>query len=115
MEPVHGRTPLHEALAPGSALVATLWWPGSCTGVPMALLRAGALPTWRDCRGETPINYALNQRNTSVLGALLACETRPGRAELSRALLRTLGGPSEGEVKQVAWDLPGCIRVRDRG
>lgn len=101
MEPVHGRTHLHEALAPGAALVATLWT-ASCTGVLKALLRAGALPTWRDCRGETPVDYAINWCNATVLNELLAHKTRPGRAELSRGLLRTLGGPSEGEEKHMA-------------
>ena len=113
MEPVQGRTPLHEALAPEAALLPDVWTESIRTFV-KALVRAGASPAARDCRGGTPVDYAISARNAAALNALLPHKTRLGRAELTRGLLRTVGGPSEGEERQVASGIAGahCGMVR---
>ncbi|KAK9832724.1 hypothetical protein WJX81_004269 [Elliptochloris bilobata] len=72
MEPLRGRTPLHEALARGAALGAHLTSDDAKVGVVAALLRAGASTGARDRVADTAVAYAVDGSNRVTLAALLA-------------------------------------------
>ena len=89
-EAVRGRTPLHDALARGAGLGIRVTGEVAYKDVLAALLRWGGSVRARDCRGDTPLGYALDGNNAGALAALLANEKlrRPWRTELSRELRR---------------------------
>jgi ankyrin repeat protein len=100
VEPVRGRTPLHEALARGAELGAALSelsMRGAATAA--ALLAAGADAAARDRTGDTPMHYAAFAENRVALARMLAARERaraPPRAtrvELSRVLLAIAARP----------------------
>jgi len=100
VEPVRGRTPLHEALARGAELGAALSelsMRGAATAA--ALLAAGADAAARDRTGDTPLHYAAFAENRVALASMLAARAcarappRATRAELSRVLLAVAARP----------------------
>lgn len=96
---MRGRTPLHDALARGAGLGVCLTGEVANKGVLAALLRGGASARCRDCRGDTPLGYALDGNNAGALAALLADEKlrRAWRAELSHELRRLFRRYLDGE------------------
>jgi len=100
VEPVRGRTPLHEALARGAQLGAPLGELGRRgAATAAALLAAGADAAARDRTGDTPLHYAAFAHNAGALAAMLAARARARappqrmRAELSRVLLAVAARP----------------------
>ena len=99
-EQVRGRTPLHAALARGAGLGVYLTAEADKPALVAALLRGGASALCRDCRGETPLAYALDGNDAGALAALLAHggARRAWRAELSRELPRLFRRPCDGAL-----------------
>lgn len=99
-ESVRGRTPLHTALARGAGLGVYLTAEAEKPALVAALLRGGASALCRDCRGDTPLAYALDGNNAEALAVLLAHggARRAWRAELSRELRRLFRRPFNGAL-----------------
>ena len=92
------RAPLREALVCEPALHnACLPSKGPNMNILAALLRAGASASARDCNGRTPLSDAVDGNNAAALAMMLAHETCPERAELSRELRRMVKGSFGGK------------------